>query len=51
VAAAIIAMPAGWASAQEAGLSGGLLELDAITVTASAPTGEPVIASSPVTLS
>jgi hemoglobin/transferrin/lactoferrin receptor protein len=34
VAAAFIAMPAGVASAQEVELSGGVLELDAITVTA-----------------
>ncbi len=43
MAAAIIVLPAAWANAQEAELSGGVLELDAITVTASAPVGEPVV--------
>jgi len=44
VAAALLALPASLARAQEAELSGGLIELDAITVTASATTGEPVVA-------
>lgn len=34
VAAALSVLPAGWAEAQEAALTGGVLELDAITVTA-----------------
>src|SRR5690606_2192931 len=45
VAAAALVLPASWAAAQEAALSGGVLELDAITVTASeAGTGEPAVA-------
>lgn len=44
VAAACLVLPAPLADAQEVELSGGVLELDAITVTAAAPAGEPVVA-------
>ena len=44
VAAALLAMPASLAWAEEPELSGGVIELDAITVTATGATGEPVIA-------
>jgi len=43
VAAACIAMPITCAEAQEVELSGGVLQLDAITVTAAAPAGEPAV--------
>ena len=44
VAAAFAMVPASWAAAQDVELSGGVLELDTITVTAAAPGGGPVTA-------
>lgn len=45
VAAVLLAMPAPLARAEEAELSGGVLELDAITVTADAASGAPATAA------